>query len=184
MKISRKGIVRKLNCKNCGRFFWCLESQIRLRNRKNCSKRCQAVWQHKSHPNNDPHRTLYYRAHKEEYRRRSAEWILKNKEKYRKWLHEWSKTPEQREAHALQESKRRARIKGNGWDDSVNTDTLNDLIIKQNFRCNGCGWEAPKFQMDHIIPIARGGKHTIRNIQLLCKRCNCKKNDSLDWKYV
>ena len=184
MKISRKGIVRKLNCKNCGRFFWCLESQIRLRNRKNCSKKCQGKWHSKTHPNKDPHRTLYYRLHKEEYKMRNKKWIEKNKERYREWLHIKSTSPEERIAHAFRESKRRARLLGNGVDDTVDDDGLYDLLIKQNFVCNGCKRERPKYQMDHIISIARGGKHTITNIQLLCKSCNCSKNDSLNWKYA
>ena len=33
-----------------------------------------------------------------------------------------------------------------------------------------------KFHMDHIIPLARGGKHEPLNIQLLCPTCNVSKS--------
>lgn len=31
--------------------------------------------------------------------------------------------------------------------------------------------------LDHIVPLARGGKHEGRNLQLLCPPCNLKKSD-------
>lgn len=34
-------------------------------------------------------------------------------------------------------------------------------------------------EFDHIIPFARGGSSTARNIQLLCEDCNRGKSDSL-----
>jgi 5-methylcytosine-specific restriction endonuclease McrA len=30
--------------------------------------------------------------------------------------------------------------------------------------------------MDHIMPLARGGKHSPANIQLLCPPCNLRKS--------
>lgn len=41
-------------------------------------------------------------------------------------------------------------------------------------RCVKCGCqERPEY--DHIIPLARGGSNTERNIQLLCESCNRAK---------
>jgi 5-methylcytosine-specific restriction endonuclease McrA len=33
--------------------------------------------------------------------------------------------------------------------------------------------------MDHVIPLARGGEHTMDNVKLACLRCNIRKNDNL-----
>ncbi len=45
-------------------------------------------------------------------------------------------------------------------------------------RCVKCG-SRQSLEFDHIIPVARGGSSTARNIQLLCEACNRSKGDSL-----
>lgn len=39
-------------------------------------------------------------------------------------------------------------------------------------------------QHDHIVAVAHGGKTTYNNAQLLCRRCNMEKSDSLDWRWM
>jgi hypothetical protein len=41
-------------------------------------------------------------------------------------------------------------------------------------RCVRCG-SKERLEYDHIIPIAKGGSNTARNIQLLCEKCNRSK---------
>jgi 5-methylcytosine-specific restriction endonuclease McrA len=43
--------------------------------------------------------------------------------------------------------------------------------------CKYCGGIANS--IDHIIPISRGGKHSLANIQLICWHCNRAKNSFL-----
>lgn len=44
--------------------------------------------------------------------------------------------------------------------------------------CVKCGSQE-NLEFDHIIPVARGGNNTARNIQLLCERCNRSKGANL-----
>jgi len=49
--------------------------------------------------------------------------------------------------------------------------------------CQKCG-SLEDITVDHIIPIVRGGRHAIGNLQALCRRCNCSKRGLLEieWK--
>lgn len=41
-------------------------------------------------------------------------------------------------------------------------------------KCAYCG-NTENLQLDHIIPIIKGGKNIEENIQVLCRKCNIKK---------
>ena len=45
-------------------------------------------------------------------------------------------------------------------------------------KCVKCG-NNQSLEFDHIIPIAKGGSNTERNIQLLCEQCNRDKSDNI-----
>lgn len=45
-------------------------------------------------------------------------------------------------------------------------------------RCVECG-SKEKLHYDHIIPVSKGGSNTVRNIQLLCEKCNLAKSDKI-----
>ncbi len=49
----------------------------------------------------------------------------------------------------------------------------------QSGNCAGCGhhFEARHFDVDHIVPQAKGGTDHIENLQLLCSACNRVKGD-------
>lgn len=45
-------------------------------------------------------------------------------------------------------------------------------------KCVKCG-SSEKLEFDHVIPIAKGGSNTERNIQLLCESCNRSKGANI-----
>lgn len=53
------------------------------------------------------------------------------------------------------------------------------LFGKQEGKCNGCGHIFPfqNFTVDHIVPTAKGGPDSDKNLQLLCGHCNSVKSD-------
>lgn len=49
---------------------------------------------------------------------------------------------------------------------------------RDNGQCVNCG-SRELIEFDHIIPLAKGGSNTTRNIQILCERRNRAKRDSI-----
>jgi 5-methylcytosine-specific restriction endonuclease McrA len=62
--------------------------------------------------------------------------------------------------------------------------TLRDMRRLGSSPCAHCG-ATSGLQIDHIIPVKRGGRHSIGNLQSLCKSCNASKNCLLEveWRY-
>lgn len=50
-------------------------------------------------------------------------------------------------------------------------------LKRDRFRCTYCGQAGTdvELQVDHIIPVARGGSHHISNLTTACRECNQKK---------
>lgn len=62
--------------------------------------------------------------------------------------------------------------------------TLGRIGELQRWKCAICRSSIKgKYHVDHIEPIAKGGKHEPKNIQLLCPPCNLRKNakDPIDY---
>ena len=39
-------------------------------------------------------------------------------------------------------------------------------------------------QVDHAIPVARGGSNDMENLDLICPRCNQEKGDKIPEEYI
>ena len=103
----------------------------------------------------------YYHKHKEEITIKKNLWIKKNVRKCRLYC-----------------IKRRFLRKNNG----VFVVTENDIqrkIIHQNNECFWCHCKLDKMHIDHVIPLAKGGVHSIGNIVISCPECNSSKSDKL-----
>ena len=53
------------------------------------------------------------------------------------------------------------------------------IYSRDGYRCRRCGRKTKDLEIDHIYPIAKGGKSTMDNLQTLCHRCNVRKGDSV-----
>lgn len=56
------------------------------------------------------------------------------------------------------------------------------VMVRDDYTCQICGKYMPDgvgIEIDHIIPVAKGGKTTVDNLQVLCSDCNKKKSDKL-----
>jgi 5-methylcytosine-specific restriction endonuclease McrA len=58
-----------------------------------------------------------------------------------------------------------------------------DIMRRDGFKCVICGAERSqgvRLHVDHIVPIAKGGKSVPSNLRTLCERCNVGKSDKLE----
>lgn len=64
------------------------------------------------------------------------------------------------------------------------TDSLRyDILKRDKFRCVLCGRSADdgiQLQVDHIVPVSKGGKSVPSNLRTLCSSCNMGKSDKYD----
>lgn len=77
------------------------------------------------------------------------------------------------------------------WDYyNLNTSRIRNPEIKKKFlrmqgknmECRHCSTQNGEFEVDHKIPLSKGGKDEISNLQILCKPCNRKKSNRFDFK--
>ena len=63
-------------------------------------------------------------------------------------------------------------VVGNGW-----KRVRFEVLKRDNFTCQYCGRKPPeiKLQVDHIIPVSRGGKDVMENLRAACWDCNIGK---------
>ena len=58
-----------------------------------------------------------------------------------------------------------------------------DVMRRDNFRCVLCGASAEdgvQLHVDHIVPLAKGGKTEMSNLRVLCDRCNLGKGAKME----
>lgn len=65
----------------------------------------------------------------------------------------------------------------------MNDNIRYNVLKRDNFSCQICGIRAKdgaKLHVDHIIPVSKGGKTVMSNLQTLCERCNIGKSNKTE----
>ena len=120
----------------------------------------------------------YRKANPEKEAARKRAYQQANKEKATATKRAWRQANPEK-ANAAQE-RRRARKEGNG----VYLVTGKEMARLYASPCAECG-STENIEADHVVPISRGGQHSIGNLQALCRSCNSSKNDRLqvEWRH-
>lgn len=126
-------------------------------------------------------RERYWR-NKEAFLLKASIGYYKHREKRRNKAKEWrSNNPE---ANSVYRQRRRARMKNAKGDHSSND--IKHLYEQQEGKCGYCGisiyWVVKRdVQIDHVVPISRGGSNSADNLVICCGICNASKhNKTLD----
>ena len=123
-----------------------------------------------------------------------AEWRKRNTTRIKKWWQEYKQQHDERikenrrkyereNPEKVKASKHTRRTRILGLDSKIDSDYVKFLKIVQGMRCNYCEQTMSDYQIDHIVPIARGGDNRNENLQLLCAPCNRQKGAKTDSEY-
>ena len=114
---------------------------------------------------------------------RGKKWKKKNWNKILKQQSEWfkkdrKKNPEKYRMFVKNRKhfKRQTSCSGKTFSKDFTLQNWIDIKNKFNNRCVICK-EEKKLTIDHIMPLSKGGRHCIKNIQPLCHSCNSRKKD-------
>lgn len=78
-----------------------------------------------------------------------------------------------------QEYKRKYRARRKNAEGYITKKEWDELLDRFNHTCLRCGRTDIKLTLDHVIPLTRGGSHTIDNAQPLCISCNSIKHTNI-----
>jgi 5-methylcytosine-specific restriction endonuclease McrA len=125
---------------------------------------------------------LWRKNNPEKAKIRNNKWKKVNPEKEKRRTAKWKAAHPEREA--IYSSNRRARkMSGEG---KLSPDLALRLLAFQKNRCALCRKSLKKtgYHLDHIIPLARGGKNEDANMQATCPKCNLGKSHKDPMRYM
>lgn len=156
-------------CKAC-------ETAYRIANRERILARNKDFYQKNKHKWQEYHKHRY--ANKsDEMKQRVADWRKANPERTKQTYDAWRAANLDR----FNENARRrtARKRGNG----VYKTAKNEIRRLYQQPCLYCG-SRENITLDHVIPLARGGTHSIGNLVPACRPCNVSKHTKtiMEWR--
>lgn len=130
---------------------------------------------------NPEYHSEYYVENKEEILKKNTTYNKKNRDRINTNAGTWRKKNPNKVSSYL--NKRRTRKQGNGG--SYNVGEWQRLKEETGNICLCCGISGNEVTLtvDHVIPISRGGRNCVENLQPLCQSCNSSKGTkSIDYR--
>lgn len=122
-----------------------------------------------------------YKKNAERRKEQSSAWKRQNRERSNSYLQSWrAKNKDRARLHNVNNNAlRRLRQTSNG----IFLVSARELLKMKRSGCVYCG--ATGFmEIEHIIPLSRGGRHSIGNLAPSCQPCNSQKHDKtvMEWR--
>lgn len=124
---------------------------------------------------------IYYIENIEKFKIYNKEYCSAHKEEAIERVRRYRETPKGKSSKKNYEHKRRTeKRKGD-----VSTNQLLELIEKSS-ECYWCkeSLSDKVTHIDHLVPLSRGGLHTISNLRVTCSKCNLKKGNKTPEEYL
>lgn len=180
-----------------------IRKKSRLKNYDKERKRCRE-WQIKNAKKVSEYYKKQREKNRDKLNAYTQEWRKNNPDRVKESGKQWRKANSERrkqnwrtwrEANLFYDTERRKRWRESNYEKvlflnhlyrarrkkSLGAFSLTDwreIKKKYYYTCPACGRNEPeiKLTIDHIVPLAKGGKHDKNNIQPLCKNCNSQKS--------
>lgn len=138
-------------------------------------KQCKACWNARNSELYRGKRSDYWKRHHAANRERKLlsckKWRLAHSESNRESIKAWQAANPSK----VSEYAKRRYVAINSAAGTVTDGEIAEMLLRYGNRCLCCG-TTERLQIDHIVPITKGGTRSIDNLQPLCKSCNCKKH--------
>lgn len=161
---------RARNCVVCNKEFFPRSNQLSAGIGRTCSQKCNYKTNTRlMSPEAQAKAKIKW---KETY---AASPFIKRGSQHPKWKGGYEQMYQRHKAagmHRMACANRRAKIKNN----KIPATFIKWLGSSQNWRCVVCKTKLVKYEVDHIVPLSKGGKHEKHNLQLLCVPCNRRKS--------
>lgn len=110
---------------------------------------------------------------------------------------EWAAREVRRNTRYAQENRAKARLyartsqarrkaqKLKTETEPITADDVKSMLKAQRGRCWWCGTKVGEaFDVDHVIPLSKGGPHTLDNLVIACQPCNRRKHARMPWDFA
>jgi len=160
-------------CKSC----WNAYMREQDRKHKDRKAASTAAWYLRNRERKAQKVAEWRASNKDRVKNVQAQYRAKNKVELMHRNSEWSA----RNPHLVRASAQRSMAKRKGA--QIYSITLKDLIKTLTSPCVIAGCENTDIEMDHIVPLSRGGSHGIGNLQPLCSHHNRTKHNKTMYEY-
>lgn len=182
-------------CLNCGvsidhrngKARYCRQSCITAawdsNNRERLNELKREYWSNPRSPRKQTSQN-YRKANTDNYRRYYRESRAKDPERYRAYYAKWLADPANHQIVSLNKHKRRVRERQNPGSVGISVRDWMKLVRRYHSCCAYCGKFVERPVIEHVIPLARGGRHAIGNVLPACPECNSSKHASfiMEWR--
>lgn len=160
-------------------------------------KATKSMYARRSRERHPDYRKNYYAANTEKAKEATRQWRLRNREHTIAQARKWNvKNRERYNANAkawrvnnrdkvTHQNRKLKAMRRNAERCVVTEKDWQRLVNRHNGCCAYCGIKE-KMTMEHVVPISRGGRHSIGNLLPVCIKCNISKNKKLliEWRRV
>lgn len=97
---------------------------------------------------------------------------------------EWAKGYLAKNPERMRDIRRRRKLRGRYESKLVTERDWRRLVARYGGRCAYCDRKPETLHRDHVVPLSRGGRHSIGNLLPACPPCNMSKHTAflVEWK--